>query len=256
MRWRFGLGGAAVVLPLLAGPALGEEAKLKTAAREVLSKYQDALVTVKLLLKVKGSNHEDQLEIPGTVLTAAGLTVVSDFGSNPSGLFTSGDDRTETSDVKLVFKGGREVPASFVLRDRELDLAFALPKEKESDLPHVSLEKSSVPQPLDDLIYLFRLGKSLNREVAVTLGRVEAVVKKPRTFVVSDLLNGVQSLGQPVFDATGQPVGIVLLRRTPSAPKTAASIRDVLDLLKPVVLTAKDIQQAAGQITEPAEKSK
>jgi hypothetical protein len=256
MSVRFGLVGAVVALVFLVDPAAAEDAKIKTAGREVLAKYQDALVTVKLLLKVR-ANQEEQLEIAGTVLTPTGLTVVSDFSSNPSGLFTASEDRTETSDVKLVFKDNREVPAAFVLRDRELDLAFVLPKEKETDLPHVKLEASAVPQPLDDLIYLFRLGKALNREPAVNLGRVEAVVKKPRTFVVSDLLNGVQGLGQPVFDATGRPVGIVVLRRSPQPPRVAMGLREVLDLVKPVVLTGKDIQQVAGQIKNPpAEKSK
>jgi Trypsin-like peptidase domain len=257
MKCRFGLVGVFGVLVFLVGPAAADDAKLKTTGQEVLAKYQDALVTVKLLLKVR-ANQEEQLELAGTVLTPAGLTVVSDFSSNPSGLFTAAEDRTETSDVKLVFKDNREVPAAFVLRDRELDLAFVMPKEKEADLPHVKLETSAVPQPLDDLIYLFRLGKTLNREAAVNLGRVEAVVKKPRTFVVSDLLNGVQGLGQPVFDNAGRPVGIVVLRRSPHPPNMMGlGLREALDLVKPVVLTGKDIQQVASQIKkQPAEKSK
>jgi hypothetical protein len=255
MKVRCGLVCAAALL-LLATLGRADEAKLKTAAKEVLAKYQDALVTVKLLVKLRGSTSESQLEIAGTVLTPAGLTVVSDFTSNPYSLFSPGEDKTETIDVKLILKDGREVPSSFVLRDRELDLAFVMPKDKEQDLPHLKLDQGPVPEPLDDLVYLYPLGKSLNRQAAVTLGRVEAVVKKPRLFVVSDLFTGVQSLGSPVFDGTGRPVGVVVLRRSPTPPKSVSGVRDVLDLLKPVILTAKDIQLAANQIAKPGEKPK
>jgi hypothetical protein len=241
---------------VLASAARAEEATVK-AARGVLAKYQDALITVKLVVKMRGGSQENQLEVAGTVLTPAGLTVVSDFTSNPAALFLgSGEDKSETTDVKLVFRDAREVPAKFVLRDRELDLAFILPQEKQSGLPHVNLEKGPVPAPLDELVFLYRLGKSLNRDVAVTVGRVDAVVKKPRTFVVPDLLNGIQSLGSPVFDAAGRPVGVVVLRRSATAPRGVTGVRDVLDLMKPVVLIADDLQQAASQIAPSAEKAK
>lgn len=246
----------AVAMLFIVSPALADEAKVKSAAKEILAKYQDALVTVKLLVKTRGSTSESQLEIAGTVLTPAGLTVVSDFTSNPSALFMPGDDKTETTDVKLIFKDGREVASSFVLRDRELDLAFVMPKDKEQDLPHLKLDQASVPEPLDDLVYLYLLGKSLNREAAITMGRVEAVVKKPRLFVVSDLFTGVQCLGSPVFDGTGRPVGIVVLRRSPTPPKSVSGVRDILDVVKPVILTAKDIQLAVNQVAQPGEKPK
>ena len=255
MKVRCGLVCAAA-LAFLVTPGLADEAKVKTAAKEVLAKYQDALVTVKLLVKVRGSTSESQLEIAGTVLTPAGLTVVSDFTSNPSALFSPGDDKTETTDVQLIFRDGREVPGSFVLRDRELDLAFVMPKDKEQDLPHLKLDQGPVPEPLDDLVYLYTLGKSLNREAAIALGRVEAVVKKPRLLVVSDLFTGVQCLGSPVFDGAGRPVGVVVLRRSQTPPKSVSGVRDILDVLKPVILTAKDIQLAANQIAQPGEKPK
>ncbi len=256
MKTLLGLLGTALSFFLLIDPASAQEVKAKTAAKNILAKYQDALITVKLIVKNKGGGLENQLEIAGTVLSSDGLTVVSDFSSNPSALFISENDQTETTDVKLIFKDGREVPATFVLRDKELDLAFVMPQEKTRDLPHVKMEKGPVPGPLDDLVFIYRLGKSLNREVAVTLGRVDAVIKKPRTFVVSDFLNGVQSLGCPVFDDSGRPVGVVVLRRAQGPTKIPAGVTGILDLFKPVVLTAEDIQDAANQISKPKDKSK
>jgi hypothetical protein len=115
-------------------------------------------------------------------------------------------------------------------------------------LPAVSLEKGAVPAPLDDLVFLYPLGKSLNREVAVSIARVRAVAKKPRTFVVSDFLDGLQSLGCPVFNDAGRAIGLVVLRRAP-APPSGGSFRDVLELLNPVILTAEDVLQVAAQAT-------
>jgi hypothetical protein len=247
-----------LALAFVAAPAAAEDSALKKAARGVLAKYHDAVISVKFVVKTAHAQGDQaQLEVAGTVLTPAGLTVVSDFTSNPSGFFFESDeDKSETSDVKLILKGGQEIPAKFVLRDRELDLAFVMPKEAKTKFTSVPLEKGPTPAVLDDLIYLFRFGKTLNREPALTLGRVESVIKKPRTLIVPDLIDGVQGLGSPVFDGSGRPLGIVVMRRSAMPPRSITSVRDVLDLLKPVVVTAEDIQRAAAQIGKPDEKQK
>jgi hypothetical protein len=250
--------GAAALLVLAAVAAPADEPKPKSAAKAALARYQDAVITVKMVLKTRGGigKSESQVEVSGTVLSPAGLTLVSDFSSNPMGLLGDAGDKVETTDVKLLLKNGREVPARFVLRDKDLDLAFVMPQEKGLDLTHVSLAKGSIPEPLDDLVFLYRMGKVMNREAGVVLGRVEAVVKKPRIFVVPDLLTGLQSLGCPVFDATGRPVGVVVIRRSPAALKDLGGVRDVMEVLKPVVLTAEDIQQAASQVEKPKDEPK
>src|SRR5262249_21340707 len=142
----------------------------KAAAREILKKYQDAIVAVKLVTKF--GQREMQVEVAGTVLTPEGLTVVSDFSSNPGRILGGDDGGNETTEVQPPLRDGQELPAKFVLRDRDLDLAFVLPNEKGLNLPHVKLEKAPIPEVLDDLIYLQRLGKSLNREPSVSLGHV------------------------------------------------------------------------------------
>jgi hypothetical protein len=250
-------------LALATVAAHAEEVGARAAAKAAFAKYRDAVVTVKLVLKTRTviggkelGKSESQMEIIGTVLTPGGLTVVSDFSSNPSSLLGGDDEKVETTDVKLLLKGGREIPAKFVLRDRDLDLAFVMPQNKGLDLPHVKLDKGAIPEPLDDLVFIYRMGKSMNRESAVALGRVEAVVKKPRTFVVPEFLAGLQSLGCPAFDATGRPVGVVVIRRSPVALRNVTGVRDILEIVKPVVLTAEDIQQAASQAAKPKEDSK
>jgi hypothetical protein len=239
--------------------AAADEGRARAAARATLEKHRDAIITVRLAVRSRvvyqgreRNTNESTLEIAGTLLSAAGLTVVSDFASNPSGLFGSSSSdgprvESDTTEVKLLLRDGRELPARFALRDRDLDLAFLLPEEKGLSLPHVSLEKGPLPQPLDDLVLLYPMGRSLNREVAVALARVRAVVRKPRTFVVSDFLDGLQSLGCPAFDDNGRAVGLVVLRRAPGSPLPQASQRDLIDMMSPVVVTAADVQEVAAQ---------
>lgn len=237
-----------LVMAVALGLSWPARADIKTAGRAVLKKHQDAIVHVKLALKTGSS--ETQAEIAGVVLTPTGLTVVSDFTSNPGGLF-SDDTRTETTDVKLVLRDGKEIPAKFVLRDKDLDLAFVQPKETEGlSLPHLKLEKTPQPEPLDEILYLHRLGRGLNREACLAVGRLEAVVKRPRLFLVPDMLNGLQNLGCPAFDDQGRPVGIVVVRRAGKGLRIPQGVQDILDLLKPVIVSNEEVLQVMEQINK------
>ena len=259
---------AVVAALALAAPALAraDEAGTRKAARAALAKYGQALVTVRLTVKSRmvyegreQASPEYTLEVQGTVVSPDGLTVVSDSASDPSSMFQGSDEggariETETSEAKLVLQDGREIPARFVLRDEGLDLAFLAPVGAVPPLPCVRFDKAPVPAPLDDLILLSQLGRSLNREVGITLGHVRAVVKKPRTFVVPSLLDGLLGRGGPAFDAAGRPVGLVLLRRAPRSQADGPGFRDPFDGMNPVVLAAADVQEVAAQAQAAREK--
>ncbi len=234
-------------------------ADLRATARQILSRHAEAVATVRMVVKRRmvyqgreRGSAEAPMEVAGTILNEAGLTVVAESMTNPSGPMgdPSGDTRmdVETSDVKLVLRDGREIPARFVLRDADLDLAFLLPQEKGLKLPHLTLQKVPLPGPLDELIFLFGYGRSLNREVAVATAPVRAVVKRPRTFLAADLMTSLQALGCPVFDAVGRPFGIVVMRRAPLTGQGSGGLRDFLDMLNPVILTAADVSEVAGQV--------
>ncbi len=238
------LAVASVALPALAadGPSP------KATAREVLKKYQDAIVAVKLVVKIGA--REVPLEVAGTVLTPQGLTVVSDFTSNPGRMFGEEGGGSDTTDVQVLLKDGRELPAKFVLRDRDLDLAFVLPTEKGLDLPHVKMEKAPVPDVLDDLIYIQRLNKTLNREPSVSIGQVAAVVKKPRVVIVPE--GGGQHLGCPVFDAQGRAVGLVVTRRGAGGGGRLG----LFGAVQTIIVPAEDVQQVAGQVGKDKDEDK
>jgi hypothetical protein len=244
-------------LALAVSPATrADDARTRDAARAVLARGAAALVTVRLTVKSRmvfegreASGPESTLEVQGTVISPDGLTVVSDFTTNPGSVFQRAGGmqvESETSDVKLLLQDGREVPARFVLRDADLDLAFLAPVEPIARLPFVKLGAGPVPAPLDELVVLGQLGPSLGREVAVTVVRVRAVVKRPRTFVVPSFLDGLMGLGGPVFDDRGRPVGLLVLRRGPRA-SDAEGFRDTFDTLQAVVLTGADVQDLTAQ---------
>ena len=267
-RRRFRAGLALGLLAAVGLPARAQEPSAREAARAVLQRHAESLVTVRLVLKRRfiaqgreRGSADTPLEVAGTLLTPQGLTVVSDAATNPSVLSASPADAenrvdVDTSDVKIVLRDGRELPARVVLRDQDLDLAFVLPREAGLKLPALDLlaQAAPVPAPLDDLVFLYPTARSLNREVGVALERVRAVTKKPRTFVASDTFLGMQSLGCPVFDAHGRVVGLSVVRRAPRTQAGSGGLRDFFELLTPVVLTSADVSDVARQALQQSER--
>ena len=146
---------AVAVLCGWAATAGAAEDAVRQTARGLIETHGESIVTVKLVLKrrvvVQGQERgssESQAEILGTVISPTGLTVVADSDSNPFGMFASDSDGpkidTDTSDVKLLLSDGREIPARFVLRDRDLDLAFVQPEASDVKLPYLDLELSLI----------------------------------------------------------------------------------------------------------------
>lgn len=257
--------GNAAAAPEVAPAAPAPQSDVRLAARRALERYGPAVVTVRVVLKRRliaqgreRGSAESQLEVAGTTLTAAGLTVVSDVTTNPSALSASDDQDTrldtETTDVKILLRDGRELPARFVLRDADLDLAFLVPEEAGLKLPFLDLssDTAALPEALDDLIYLYPLARSLGRETGVVLDRVRGVSRKPRTFVASEIVLGMQSLGCPVFDGAGRALGLSVMRRAPRTSSAGGGFRDVFDAFTPVVVTAADVQGVARQALERA----
>jgi hypothetical protein len=233
--------------------------EIRAVARETLATHREAIVRVTLTLTQRliadgreRNTRESQLEIAGTLLTPEGLTVVSDLASNPAAMAANAPGSntrldTETGSVEIALPDGREVAARFVLRDADLDLAFLMPREPLEDLPSVELVDVPAPRPLDELIFLFPLSKALNREIAVAVESVRAVIERPRTFLVADSFVGVQALGCPAFDASGRALGLVVMRRSPVMARPSGGFRDMFEFLNPVVLTTSDVVAVAEQ---------
>lgn len=259
----------AVALPSMA-------ADTDTSARSLYERYSDAVLTVKLVINQEmsfggreGMKQESKGEVTGTVLSEDGLLVVSLSATDPSGMMKkmmgsmSASQQqmkfnTELSDIKIIRPDGSEVDAEIVLRDRDLDLAFIRPQEKQ-DEPFTAIDLSETAEPalLDEVIIMNRLGKVARRTMAASLGRVAAIVEKPRTFYVVEQNNITFGLGAPVFAADERPVGVVLMRSIETSGQanwmSMFSGANNFGIL-PIVLPFVDVLESAEQVPPMEDK--
>jgi Trypsin-like peptidase domain len=217
---------------------------ISAVARDILKKNQDSIVLVEVVVKVKYSRgagksqeREHRLEVNGTVIRKDGLTLLSNASIDPTANYKRYGlkaDATNNS-VKIILADGTEHEASVVLTDKDLDMAFVLPKEKVELVP-VVLKKSVEPKLLDNMVSITRLDRKSNREPGVGLSRVMSIVRKPR---VRFLASGSMFMSSPVFNPEGQVLGVALRR-------------DGGGMV--AVLPCEDILEVAGQI-KPAKKT-
>ena len=197
------------------------------AGRALVKRYADAIVGVELVVvaKVKMGDREiapreQRIEVNGTVISPSGLTVTTLASVDPQTQFDAmrsgqqGGGRmpelvgVDFKEVKLRLADGTEVPARFVLKDADLDLAFMAPETGEAarEYPHVKLEEAAEGVVLGNYFYIARAPKSLQRVPLVRLSEITGIVEKPRRFfLVTD-----QSVGTPLFDPEGRVLGISL----------------------------------------------
>jgi len=227
------------------------------AARDVLSRHGDAIVTVSAVSKTLvagmgrqfGQADEQPVEARGVVIDPTGLTVVPysslDRSAGNSGftLYQDGEElkierRWSLSAVKLHLADGTELPARLVLKDADLDLAFIRPDAIPPGKPIASLPLAAAPAlaPLDELILVSRLGQHLDRALTVRLDRVTAVMRKPRTLYLPGDAAGTDVAA---FAAHGQFVGIITLRRTRAVTRSASAAV--------VIVPAEDVLEVARQ---------
>lgn len=219
------------------------------AGRALVKRYADAIVGVELVVitKVKMGDREQppreqRIEVNGTVISASGLTVTSLAAVDPQVQFdamrgTPQGGRVELvgvefKEVKLRLADGKEVPAKFMLKDADLDLAFMAPETAEpgQSYAHVKLDEAAEGVVLADYLFVARAPKSLQRIPLVRRSEIMGIVEKPRRFyLVTD-----QSVGTPLFDPQGRVLGISL---QPFASGRASVI----------VMPAADIAEMARQ---------
>ncbi len=245
------------------------------SGRAILAKCQDAVVTVRLAIKQsmsmggRDSKSESKVETTGTMIDSSGLTVVSLTTTDPGNAMKEAYARamaarggdpsqlkfdSEVSDVKIVLADGTEIAADIVLRDKDLDLAYLRPSDKPAKpLSFVDLARDAKPQVLDEVVVVNRLTKTANRVPAISIGRIEALVDKPRTFYVLGEATWGYSLGAPVFSLDGKLIGILFLRSAKAqVDQISGFMFSSLNQwgMMPIVLPASDIVDGAKQALE------
>jgi hypothetical protein len=261
-----GLVAAALTIGASTAPASAQSADDRAAARDVVTRRGDAVITVLGTLKARMSQAgrdrpapDQAVQASATVLDGTGLTVVAlstvDPGSilakNPAFGAAKMNIETELTDVKLRLADGTEVAGKIVLRDSDLDLLFVRPAAApEKPLP--SVDAAAAPFNAVDAVVLVRRTQEVAAwKPAASIASIEVAVEKPRRFYLLSTAATGGGLGSSVFDLKGQFGGVVTLRASQDARHNALNgmLGGMLQTLGmvPVVIPAADIREVAKQ---------
>ena len=256
-----------LALFLTSNPSAAQDTR--AAARDLVKKWQDAIVNVRVVVKTRMSmagrevqSSDDTIEVVGTVIDPGGRTVVSLSSINPGPMMTklmagsSGSGQnveiaSEPTDLRMRVADGREIPSTIALRDEDLNLAFIRPITPPAK-PFVAINLADAAQPaiLDQVVVFGRLGRVGGWAPSAALRDIGGIVVKPRTFFV--LAGETAGIGTPAFLTNGKVVGILTVRQVandrPSAFATMSGTEG-LGLLA-VILPAEDVLEIAKQASE------
>lgn len=240
--------------PAKATPAAGAAATpLQDMAKQVLQRDGAAVVTLRLVLTAR--EQQQELEAMGVVIDKSGLIVSSYVTVDPANALTKQaekqDSGVEIKTAKLVMQDGTEQALKVVLRDAELDLIFLMP-EKELNLPFIDVSKASKGiEVADSMIILSRMGAVGNRQESVVIDTVQSVVLKPRKLYVGDQYKDALYLGNPVFSASGELVGLMIFRTSREAVSRVRPAEDpLLTHIMAAVLPVADILPGIEQVKD------
>jgi hypothetical protein len=259
----------AVMLLVLLGNVSAYAQDNRAAARDLVKKWQDAIVNIRVVVKMRMSmggrelqSNDDTIEAVGTVIDPGGLTVVSLSSINPGPMMTKlmasagGGAQgvevvSEPTDLRIRFADGREVQSTIALRDEDLNLAFIRPMTP-PEKPYVAINLADYAPPalLDQVVVFGRLGRVGGWAPSASLRDIGGIVVKPRTFFV--LAGETAGTGTPAFLPSGKIVGILTVRQIANDRASAfagMSGPEGLGLL-PVILPADDVLEIAKQATE------
>jgi S1-C subfamily serine protease len=260
---------AAIGLAAPSTPVAAQDSR--AAARDLVKKWQEAVVNVRVVLKTRMSMggremqaSDDPVDTVGTVIDPSGLTVLSLGALNPGAMMSklmgsmgggggqpSVEITTEPTDVKIRLSSGRELAAKIVLRDEDLDLAFLRPTTKpETPLVALDLNDAAKPALLDQVLVLSRLGRVGGWTAGAAFHDIGAIIEKPRTFYV--LAGASSGMGTPAFLPNGRVVGLLTLRQVEAGRASMASMlggSESMGMLG-VILPAADVLEIAKQAPE------
>jgi|GEM_PF-3420829 hypothetical protein len=226
---------------------LPAHADLKEDARNVFTENEPSVLGVRGLLKIdvsmngKPAGSQEKSLWSNGVVVADGLVALAYRTINPD-LSSNTASRpglkleSNLSELKLVDGSGEEYDAKLVLHDADLGLAFVAinpkgDKAKDFKVKAIDISKDVDVKHLDELVGLGRMSEKMRSEAQVSIGRVSAIVKRPRTLF---LLQGI-AMSRPVFTPKGEFVGLtVSLKNSGAVPVVipAKYIRKVLDQAK------------------------
>ena len=241
-------------LAVLCSTSLYADDAINEVARKLQSDLGESIITVKVVVDVEvvvggsaNQSQEQKIEAPGTVIQKNGLTVVANSTIDISAQVEQQlrrqargrevNVKTTFKEVNLLLPDGTEIPSKVVLKDGDLDVAFVLPVAEEVEAEGVEFTSVTFPEEtpstrlLDSIILLNRLSQDLDRELSVYVTKVEALIKKPRKFIVTHN----SSTGTPAFLGNGEPLGLYVRRIVNGSAASS------------VVLPAKEVARLAKE---------
>jgi len=247
----------AAALTFFAATCLADE--LSDKGRDIFKKNQHAVVTVQAVLKTTYSGNgrssnpsESKQDLTGAVIDPSGLTVLALSAVDPAELYHRMSDEykieTQINDLKILLDDGTELPAEIVLRDKDLDLAFIRPKTKPSSpMAALDLSATAAVDVLDPVIALNRLNRAAGRAYSASIERIDAVMRKPRTFYIPGAGASSTALGSPAFALNGNIVGLFVMRAVSAGDVSGRNARENYTV---VIVPAEDIAKGAKQAPE------
>jgi S1-C subfamily serine protease len=246
---------------LLINPASNLWANEKTSPvsiwKELLEKKSDSVTWVSVTVRIEVSSggrsfppSERKLEALGTVIGKDGLIVLSLNQVDPTDsilarMRSPGSVNVNYTEVLILLEDGSEVSANFLLKDEDLDLAFIRPLTTESNdsdpreflaIEYNALETPNV-ETLDEVVSLGKLGRNLYRKSTLQRGWINAVIDKPRDYLVVENVTP----GTPVFDRHGKWIGVTVFRKEGGRPSGV------------ITVPASDVMEIARQVRERTE---
>jgi len=247
-----------------------EDRALVETARKTLQTYDKAVISLNAVLKFEakgvelpGLDQEQKTQCAAVVIDPSGLAVTSLTNLNPQKALgkirinRGGAPMTleldcQIQEVKYRLTDGTEVPARVVLKDDDLDVAFLTPQKPldaatQAKMAAISLaDAAAAPKMLDPTILIGRTDESMNFIPMLNMGRVVAIVSKPRTCYMTNQ----GTLGGPVFDGQGKLLGLVCRCVRPESESGAAKPMTV-----PLILPAADVAKLVPQAVKEAAKA-
>jgi hypothetical protein len=165
----------------------------------------------------------------------------------------------QVQEVKYRLTDGTEVPARIVLKDEDLDLAFLAPikpldEQAKAKIAAIPLDATPAPvNVLDPTIFIDRMGEGMNYIGTLSLGRIAAVLTKPRTCYLSS--GG--TLGLPVFNREGKLMG-VLCRCISAEGGDSSNVQELMARLAAtsrLILPTADIAKLVPEAKEEMKKA-
>ncbi|MEQ8820624.1 MAG: serine protease [Sumerlaeia bacterium] len=248
----------AAALATFAGAAIpARAADIHETAREVLESHGGAVVTVDVVREINQS--EDRAENQGLVVDESGKVVMALSQIDPSALYEllsgsrEADFTTTVKDIKYILPDGTEIPATILVRDRDLDIAVLAPKEPlEEALPYVDLNDSAEAKVMDPIFAISRTGRITRRIALGMTGEVQGIVDRPRQFYIpsASIVGDEGNIGSPVFGADGKILGLILLHVQPGAFNDPTATKPVIPVVRPVADLLEVVAQAENATPE------